>query len=203
MEPHEHWRIVYETKQPNEVSWYQPVPAASLAALERAGADPSMSLVDVGGGAASLVDALLDRGWRDLTIVDIAEPALAASRARLGPRAALVRWEAVDIREWRPRRAFDIWHDRAVFHFLTEAADRAAYTRTLIAATQPGSSVILATFAVDGPEKCSGLAVRRYDAASLAAELGQDFLPLAAWRETHVTPWGAEQNFQWSVLRRR
>lgn len=202
MEPRDHWRTVYETKRPEEVSWYQPSPDASLAALERAGADPSMSLVDVGGGASTLVNALLDRGWGDLTVADIAEPALEASRQRLGERAGQVRWLVADITDWRPDRDFDVWHDRAVFHFLTDAGWRAGYKRAILAGTHPGSHVIIATFALDGPEMCSGLPVRRYDAAGLAAELGKDFVPVTDWREAHVTPWGAEQRFQWCVFRR-
>lgn len=202
MDARDHWQVVYESRRPEEVSWYQPSPVASLAALERVGAEPSMSLVDVGGGASTLVDALLDRGWRDVTVADIAEPALAASRERLGDRAGQVRWEVADIRDWKPGRTFDIWHDRAVFHFLTDAESRAGYKRALGDGTRPGSRVIIATFALDGPEKCSGLTVERYDSAALAAELGRDFTPMADWRETHVTPWGTEQEFQWCLFRR-
>jgi hypothetical protein len=161
-----------------------------------------MSLVDVGAGASTLADALLDRGWSDITLVDIAESALEASRVRLGPRAAKLRWEIADVRHWRPRRAFDVWHDRAVFHFLTEAGDSLGYKRALAEATRTGSLVIIAGFALDGPEQCSGLPVRRFDAASLVAELGNGFDPIADWREVHVTPWGAEQRFQWCAFTR-
>lgn len=203
MEPREHWRAVYEAKRPDEVSWYQASPASSLAALDRLGTDPGMSLVDVGAGASAFADALLDRGWSDITLVDIAEPALEASRIRLGPMAGKVRWEVADIRHWQPGRTFDVWHDRAVFHFLTEAADRAAYRRALAEGTRPGSLVIISGFAPDGPEHCSGLPVWRFDAESLAAELGEDFTPIADWREVHVTPWGAKQNFQWCAFTRR
>jgi 2-polyprenyl-3-methyl-5-hydroxy-6-metoxy-1,4-benzoquinol methylase len=203
MEPREHWRQVYEAKQPDEVSWYQGSPAPSLDALDRLRAVPGMSLVDIGAGASALADALLERGWTDITLVDISEPALEASRLRLGPRAGKVRWDVADIRSWRPGRAFDVWHDRAVFHFLTEPGDRAGYKRALAEGTHPGSRVILATFAMDGPDKCSGLPVRRYDAAALAAELGGDFRLDDDWRETHVTPWGSEQRFQWCLFTRR
>ena len=203
MEPREHWRAVYGAKRPDEVSWYQASPEPSLAALGRLGADPGMALVDVGAGASTLADELLDRGWSDITLVDIAAPALEASRVRLGPRAGKVRWEVADVRYWRPGRGFGIWHDRAVFHFLTDPADRAGYKRALAEGTRPGSLVIIAGFAPDGPEQCSGLPVQRYDAATLAAELGPDFQPIADWRETHVTPWGADQRFQWCVFTRR
>jgi 2-polyprenyl-3-methyl-5-hydroxy-6-metoxy-1,4-benzoquinol methylase len=202
MEPREHWRGVYETKRPDEVSWYQALPEPSLAALDRLGADPSKSLVDVGAGASTLADALLDRGWRDVTLVDIAEPALEATRLRLGPRAGRVRWDIADVRHWQAGRSFDIWHDRAVFHFLTEAGDRAAYRRSLEAATHPGSLVIIATFAMDGPKQCSGLPVRRYDAESLVTEFGVAFTLVEAWSQAHVTPWNSSQSFQWAVFRR-
>ena len=203
MDAHDHWRKVYQAKRPDEVSWYQPSPEPSLAALDGLGARPSMSLVDVGGGASSLVDALIDRGWSDLTVVDIAEPALAASKARLGARAERVDWQIADILHWAPSRQFDVWHDRAVIHFLTTADERAAYRRALQQATRAGSLVIIAAFAADGPEKCSGLPVQRYDANELAGELGEGLAPVADWHEVHITPWGAEQNFQWATFTRR
>ena len=203
MEPRDHWRDVYAARRPEEVSWYQASPAPSLAALDRLGADPGMALVDVGAGASRLADALLDRGWGDVTLIDIAEPALEATRRRLGPRAGKVRWEVADIRFWRPDRRFDLWHDRAVFHFLTSAHDRAAYKRALMAGTAPGSRLILATFAIDGPAKCSGLPVVRYDAATLAGELGEPFALLDSWAQTHTTPAGAAQPFQWATFERR
>ena len=198
-----HWQDVYSRKQPEEVSWFQPSPAPSLAALDRLGIEESRALVDVGGGTSTLVAALLKRGWRDLTVVDIAEPALAASRERLGDQARLVDWVVADLCAWRPDRAFDVWHDRAVFHFLTGAEDRASYRRALLAGTRPGSAVIIATFAADGPEACSGLPVRRYAAGTLANELGAEVALIDDWRETHRTPAGAEQQFQWCAFRRR
>lgn len=203
MEPGEHWRQVYRAKRPDELSWYQASPDPSLAALERIGADPAMSIVDLGAGASTLADALLDRGWTDITLVDIAEPALETTRKRLGERAGNVRFEVADIRHWPPARTFDIWHDRAAFHFLTSPADRDAYRRALRAGTHSGSQVIIATFARDGPEMCSGLPVQRYDAGALAAELGAEFDLIDSWTETHVTPWGANQSFLWSAFTRR
>jgi SAM-dependent methyltransferase len=202
MDADEHWRRVYEAKRADEVSWYQPVPEASLDALDRLGIGPETSLVDVGGGASSLVDALLDRGWKDLTVVDIAAPALAASQERLGTRSNEVDWRTADIRRWRPDRQFGVWHDRAVFHFLTEPDDRAAYLQAMLAATHAGSHVVIATFAPNGPEQCSGLPVRRYDCEMLGAELGAAFSPVDEWRQAHVTPWGATQSFQWCAFRR-
>ena len=197
----EHWRSVYEAKRPDQVSWFQASPAPSLAALDRIGATADTALVDVGAGASTLADALLERGWSDITLLDIAEPALEATRARLGERARTIRFETADIRHWRPDRSFDIWHDRAVFHFLTDAAGRAAYQRALADALRPGSHAIIATFALDGPEQCSGLPVQRYDAAALATELGPDFRLVDHWLEAHTTPWDAEQRFQWVVFR--
>ena len=202
MDPREHWRAVYETKPPEEASWYQAEPEPSLAALERLRTLPSMSLIDVGAGASSLVDALLERGWSDLTLLDIADPALEATRQRLGVGAGKVAWEIADVRYWRPSRTFDIWHDRALFHFLTEPAERALYAEALRAGTHDSTLVILATFALDGPEQCSGLPVRRYDAEAMAAELSDGFALVDAWRQAHVTPWGATQSFQWGAFRR-
>ena len=202
MDPRDHWRQVYESRRPDEVSWFQRSPSPSLDAFDRIGADQSRSLIDVGAGASVLADALLDRGWSDITLIDIAEPSLDAVRRRLGARAVKVCWEIADIRHWRPVRAYDIWHDRAVFHFLTTPEERQLYKRALLAGTHPGSHVILATFAFDGPDKCSGLPVQRYDAAGLSTELGDDFMAVADWLETHVTPWGSDQRFQWAVFRR-
>lgn len=201
-ERQEHWRKVYTEKQPDEVSWYQATPAPSLDALDRVGAGPEQSLIDIGGGASTLVDALLDRGWRDVTVLDIAAPALAAAQKRLGQRATVVTWAVADVTTWRPERRHDIWHDRAVFHFLTAPEQRAAYLGALEAGLATGGHAIIATFALDGPEKCSGLPVERYDAAKLAATLGPRFRLVEEWREEHLTPWGSPQAFTWCAFRR-
>lgn len=198
----DHWSHVYEARDPSAVSWYQPYPEPSLLALERYGADPRSSLIDVGGGASRLVDALLERGWRDVTVLDIAEPALDATRARLGPAADKVHWELADITQWRPGRRYDVWHDRAVFHFLTAPEQRDAYRRALEVGLAKDGLVIMATFAPDGPEQCSGLPVQRYDAAGMTQELGPGFRLIGDWRESHVTPWGDRQSFNWCALRR-
>ena len=202
MEPREHWRTVYATKGSQAVSWFQAVPEPTLAAFDRLRVSPGMAVIDVGAGASCLADALLDRGFTDITLLDIADSALEASRSRLGPRAGQIQWQVADVRDWRPTRRFDVWHDRAVFHFLTESAGRDQYRRALAEATHPGSIVILATFALDGPEQCSGLAVRRYDAEGLAAELGAEFTLREQWLEQHETPWGAKQSFQWAAFER-
>lgn len=203
MDSRKHWRALYGTRQVEEVSWYQSVPQSSLDVFGRLGVTPDMAILDVGAGAATLADALLDGDFTDVTLLDIADTALEASRLRLGPRASKAHWEVADVRDWHPPRQFDVWHDRAVFHFLTEAADRARYRSTLLAATRADSLVILATFAPDGPEQCSGLPVQRYDAAGLAAELGDAFMPVESWRQAHKTPWGADQSFQWAAFQRQ
>lgn len=202
-ERQKHWAHVYDEKAPTSVSWYQAEPEPSLLAIDRFGARPSCSLIDVGGGASSLVDALLRRGWGDLTVLDIAPAALEAAKTRLGEDASTVHWVVADITTWQPVRRYDVWHDRAVFHFLTEAEQRAAYRRALLAAINAGGLVIMATFAPDGPDKCSGLPVRKYDPQSLAGELGPCFELLGDWREEHTTPWGTPQSFNWCVFRRK
>jgi 2-polyprenyl-3-methyl-5-hydroxy-6-metoxy-1,4-benzoquinol methylase len=201
-ERQDHWTRVYEEKAPSSVSWYQAEPEPSLRALDRLGAQASSSFVDVGGGASNLVDALLARGWSDVTVLDIAAPALKAAQERLGAEADKVRWEVADITGWQPSRQYDVWHDRAVFHFLTLPEQRAAYRRALATGVAPGGLVIMATFALDGPEKCSGLPVQRYDPDSLAKELGSEFSLIDHWRETHVTPWESGQSFNWCAFRR-
>ena len=196
MDAREHWRAVYEARRPQQLSWHQPLPEPSLQALERLGIGPETSLIDVGGGASVLAAELAARGWPDLTVLDIAASAI-------GGVAESVRWIEADILDWRPDRAYDVWHDRALFHFLVDPGDRAIYVDALKDATQAGSVVIIAAFALDGPETCSGLPVRRYDAEGLAAELGAAFAPVEAWTQAHVTPWGATQSFQWCTFSRR
>lgn len=198
-----HWQNVYRTKSPQSVSWYQPHAETSLALIREAAPDPAAGILDVGGGASMLIDDLLAAGYRDLSVLDISAAALEASRARIGDRAGQVRWIEVDLLAWAPERVWDVWHDRAVFHFLTAAADQDAYIARLAAATRPGAAVILATFAPDGPETCSGLPVQRYDAESLAARLGAGFSLKRAFRDEHRTPGGAIQRFAWALFERR
>jgi SAM-dependent methyltransferase len=198
----EHWAKVYEDKAPTAVSWYQASPEPSLRALDRFRALPSTAFIDVGGGASNLADALLERGWQDITVLDIAAPALEAAKARLGSLSDKVHWVVTDITAWHPPRKYGVWHDRAVFHFLTEPAQREAYRRALSQGVDAGGLVIIATFALDGPERCSGLPVQRYDAATLSEEMGDTLQLLDAWREEHLTPWGASQSFNWCAFRR-
>jgi SAM-dependent methyltransferase len=197
-----HWENVYRSKAENEVSWFQESPSPSLELIEFCGPASAAAIVDIGGGVSRLVDRLLERGFSDLTVLDLSHAALAAASARLGDRAARVQWIAADVTRWVPTRLFEIWHDRAAFHFLIEASDRAAYIDRLRRALSSGGHAIIGTFALDGPERCSGLPVVRYDAAQLSSTLGSSFALLDMRRDEHKTPWGAVQHFQFSVFRR-
>jgi SAM-dependent methyltransferase len=196
----EHWQGVYRDRSSLEVSWYEREPAMSLRLLDAAGLTEQTSVIDVGGGASLLVDRLVERGVADVTVLDIAEPALTVSRNRLGPAGERVAWIADDLLAWQPSRRYDLWHDRAVFHFLTDPADRAAYAAVLGAALSLGGRAVVATFAPDGPQFCSGLPVARYGPADLAKELGLRLL--REEREEHLTPAGVLQPFTWTVLAR-
>jgi len=199
----EHWNEVYATKPADSVSWYQSVPQLSLDLIGRAGLAPEAAIIDIGGGASALAGRLLQNGYRDITVLDIAATALGVARAALGAAAGRIHWIAEDITAWRPQRQYALWHDRAVFHFLTRAEDRAAYLGALRAGTQAGSQIIIATFAPDGPERCSGLPVQRYSPQSLAETLGADFTLLESGRQDHRTPGGNMQHFQFSRFSRR
>lgn len=197
-----HWENVYATKGETEVSWFQDSPAISLALIKAANPDRTAAIIDIGGGASRLVDALLREGYRSLAVLDLSANALEAARARLGPAASNVDWIVSDITTWQPTRSYDVWHDRAAFHFLTEPRDRAAYIERLQSAVRPGGQIIIGTFALDGPEKCSGLPVQRYDGKSLAAELGAAFDLIETRGEIHNTPWKSTQAFQFSRFRK-
>jgi 2-polyprenyl-3-methyl-5-hydroxy-6-metoxy-1,4-benzoquinol methylase len=174
----------------------------SLRLLGEAGMGPDASVIDVGGGASFLVDRLLERGVRDVTVLDVADRALQVSRDRLGQAGKRVIWLAQDLLEWRPSRRYDLWHDRALFHFLTDPADRGRYAAVLDEALSPDGHVVIATFAEDGPEYCSGLPVARYNASDLAKAL-PGLHPFRAGREEHPTPSGVIQPFTWLMLSRR
>ena len=197
-----HWDAVYATKGERDVSWFQESPAVSLDLIAATGAKPDDPIVDIGGGASRLVDALLDRGFEAVTVLDLSGQALAVASARLGPRAAQVRWIVADVTAWQPTETFAVWHDRAAFHFLTAAEDRAAYAQRVRNAVRPGGHVIIGTFAPDGPERCSGLPVMRHDAASIGEVLGPSFALVETRRDDHVTPMGTTQRFQFSRFRR-
>ncbi|KJC57214.1 SAM-dependent methyltransferase [Bradyrhizobium sp. LTSPM299] len=193
-----HWQNVYERKGEREVSWFQESPSPSLELIAFADAEPTSPIVDVGGGAARLVDALLTAGYADLTVLDLSDAALAASRARLGAASDRVDWIVADVTTWRPTRNYDIWHDRAAFHFLNAPEEQAAYVACVRRAVQIGGHVIIGTFAIDGPEKCSGLPVTRHSADSITALLGAGFTLTDHRRHNHTTPWQSVQNFQFS-----
>lgn len=197
-----HWDKAYREKGEGGVSWFEDRPAVSLDLIATTGAGPGSRLIDIGGGTSRLVDALLLAGWRSLTVLDVSPAALETARARLGDLAERVGWIAADITTWRPAAQYDVWHDRAVFHFLTSASDRAAYRRNLGDALTAGGFAIIGTFAADGPERCSGLPVMRYDAAALADAAAPGFKVIAERRHVHRTPWGSEQAFQFVVLRK-
>lgn len=198
-----HWQNVYTTKAEAGVSWFQENPEPSLQLMAEVGATPASAIIDIGGGASRLVDRLIDRGFEDLTVLDLSGAALEAAKARLGGRAASVQWIVADVTVWEPSKAYDIWHDRAAFHFLSGHDDRVAYVARLTRALKTGGYAIIATFAPDGPEQCSGLPVVRYDADGLAQVLGPAFELVHTRRHAHATPWGSVQSFQFSVFRRR
>ena len=198
-----HWQNVYLSKGEQQVSWTQTDPQPSLGLIEKFARNRDASIIDIGGGASRLVDALLAHGFAAVTVLDLSEAALQSAKARLGEQGVSVQWVAADATSWQPPKPFDIWHDRAAFHFLVEEKDRAAYITRLHAGVKPGGYAIIATFAPDGPEKCSGLPVQRYDPEGLSKTIGSAFELVEHQPHRHVTPWGAAQSFQFSVLRRR
>jgi len=198
-----HWQGVYGSKRETEVSWFEDKPATSLELIGRAGIAKDSAIIDIGGGASRLVDRLLDTGYRAISVLDISDSALAAARARLGPRAAQVKWIAADVTEWGPPQKYHLWHDRAAFHFLTAQSDRNAYVERLTRALDSGGQVIIGTFALDGPERCSGLPVVRYDAEALKHTLGETFALEETLAYSHQTPGGSTQKFQFSRFRKK
>ncbi len=198
----QHWETVYRSKAADQVGWFQPHASSSLRLIaDRAG--PDAHIIDVGGGASVLVDDLLDAGYRNLTVLDLAESALAVSRARLGARAQSVQWIAADITRAELSAArYDVWHDRAVFHFLTDPGDRARYVEQVLKSVKPGGHVIIAAFGPGGPLQCSGLDVVRYAPDALHAEFGAPFRLLGHETEIHRTPAGGEQEFVYCYCRR-
>jgi SAM-dependent methyltransferase len=198
-----HWDTVYATKGERDVSWFEASPVVSLQLIEAAGLADQTCVLDVGGGESRLVDALLARGVTCIAVLDVARDALVRAQARLGDKAREVAWLEADVTAVWSWKEVDIWHDRAVFHFLTERADRDSYKARLAERLKPGGSAILATFAPDGPEKCSGLPVVRYSPETLGSELGDGFVLVDSRRHTHMTPWGTTQAFQYSRFVRR
>ena len=197
-----HWERVYNIKAPEQVSWYRPHLETSLALIERAAGGCSASIIDVGGGESTLVDDLLTRGYQSITVLDISRTAIDVTKKRLGSAAEKIHWLVADIMEAQlESRAYDVWHDRAVFHFLTAIEHRIAYVRNVAHAVRPGGHVIVSTFGPEGPTKCSGLDVIRYDAESLHEQFGVRFRLVESSRELHHTPFGTTQQFLYCYCR--
>ena len=202
MNSREHWERIYNAKSATEVSWYQREPTCSVELIRRVARDRSGVIFDIGGGASTLVDFLLAEGYRGVTVLDLAAPALARARNRLKERAGLAGWVCADVLSFPLAvSSVDVWHDRAVFHFLTAPEDRRRYVANVECAVRPGGAVIVATFASDGPTKCSGLEVARYGSTELQAEFGPRFELVDGLRELHRTPSGAVQAFQYCLCR--
>lgn len=192
----EHWEKVYQTKQPDAVSWFQEHATRSLELICSVGTSLDANIIDVGGGASTLVDDLLSNGFKNISVLDLSASALDVARKRLGTKGDSVTWISGNICAVSlPDQMYDIWHDRAVFHFLTNPADRAAYVQQVMKSVKPGGHVIVATFAPDGPEQCSGLPVARYAPGQLHQEFGPSFELLEHMSEEHKTPWGSVQHF--------
>ena len=203
MQTKAHWERVYKASAVTDTSWFQEHSAFSLHFIEETGVARVGRIIDVGGGASTLVDDLLDRQFENVTVLDISATALEAARQRLGPRASQVFWREADITTVQlPFHHYDVWHDRAVFHFLTRAEDRAHYVEAVCRAVKPGGYVIIAAFAPDGPTQCSGLGTMRYSPDTLHSEFGEAFELVESSRETHNTPFGTEQQFIYCRCRR-
>jgi 2-polyprenyl-3-methyl-5-hydroxy-6-metoxy-1,4-benzoquinol methylase len=196
MDSKTHWETVYQTKAAHEVSWYRAHLDKSLVLIAQAAPDPHAAIIDIGGGEATLVDDLIERGYQYLSILDISQAAIDTTKQRLGSVADRINWLVADITTVDlPSQQYDVWHDRAVFHFLTLPAQRAAYVRQILDAVKPGGHIIMATFGSDGPEKCSGLEIVRYSSGSLQAEFGDRFQLLETSTELHQTPFQTTQQF--------
>ena len=197
-----HWDDAYAQGETTR-SWFEQQPDMSLRMLGSAGVSAADAVIDVGGGASSLAQALLDRGFGDITVLDVSVTGMQYAQRRLGPRAEQVRWVTADVLTWQPERRYQAWHDRAVFHFLTTSRQRREYMHTLNAATDTGAVAVIGCFAPDGPEQCSGLLVARYSPAQLADELGDQWRLIGQDREEHITPAGLIQPFTWVTLRKQ
>jgi len=202
MDVKSHWEKVYAANPPEAVSWYRAHLETSLALVERAAPDRSSSIIDIGAGESTLVDVLLQSGYHNLTVLDVSQTAIDVTKERLGSAAAQIHWLVSDILESSlPPNSYDLWHDRAVFHFLTDPQQRAAYVRQVARAVKPGGHVIVGTFGPEGPTRCSGLDVMRYDADSLHGEFGTRFRLVESSKELHQTPGGATQQFLYCYCR--
>lgn len=197
-----HWEWLYRTRDESEFSWFQQSPRVSLELIEQTAVPHNAPIIDIGCGASRLVDALVLGGYTEITVLDLSETALSTVRARIGDAAVHVSCIAADVTRWAPSRAYDLWHDRAAFHFLTDPDERTAYVERLKAALAPEGHAIIGTFAMDGPNICSNLPVERYDAARLSAALGSGFRLVDSRRHCHQTPAGQNQNFHFGIFQR-
>jgi SAM-dependent methyltransferase len=197
-----HWDNIFATRGESEVSWFEPKCESSLDLIAAAKLPSDAAIIDIGGGASRLVDFLMDLGYSDLSVLDLSAEGLGVARQRLGARAARVDWIVADAAHWRPPRQYRLWHDRAAFHFLTDAVDQASYMRVAGQAIASGGFAIIATFAPDGPDRCSGLPVARHDAGEILGQMGSAFQLLATRRHDHVTPRGVLQRFQYGLFRK-
>lgn len=200
MSSNNHWNEVYSKKSEAELSWHQDDPSVSVDLIKMAGLTTTSAVIDIGGGTSRLIERMLDLGVSDLTVLDLSEAAISTARHRLGERETSVKWIVEDINRWEPTQTYDVWHDRAVFHFLVKPKDRIAYIQRLSRSVVQGGHAIIATFAPEGPEKCSGLPVARYSPASLDQTLGANFSLLTHRFYLHHTPWGNQQSFQYSLF---
>lgn len=197
-----HWDNIFATKGESDLSWFDPKSEISLDLVAAAKISRDAAIIDIGGGASRLVDLLMEQGYEDLSVLDLSAEGLAASRKRLGAKAERVHWIVADAARWQPARQYALWHDRAAFHFLTDPPDQAAYMRVLNRALAPAGFAIIATFAPDGPDRCSGLSVARHDANEVLGLLGSQCELLQTRRHDHVTPRGVVQRFQYGLFRR-
>ncbi len=193
-----HWEHIYETRSPTELSWFQTVPSKSIELIRATGVPTEAPIIDIGAGVSSLVDVLRNSDYSNITVMDIANAAIAESRARLGDAASSIKWVSADVLEWVPRGRYYLWHDRAAFHFLVNQTSAKTYLNTMRAALVPGGYFILATFGPEGPDRCSGLEVQRYSIEMLTDLLGEDFELKSYALEDHTTPTGNVQQYLYS-----
>ena len=196
----EHWESVYKDKSPFEVSWYQKEPVVSLGLIKKLSSRNTDYIIDIGGGASTLSDYLLDDGFKNITVLDLSSNALAYVQKRLGDKSGLVEWKVDDVTNFTPSHKYDLWHDRAVFHFLTDSKDREKYRQVLEASVRCGGHIIIAAFSIGGPIKCSGLEIKQYDTETIREELGKNFTLIDNQFEKHITPAGKEQLFGYYVF---
>ena len=199
----EHWEKVFATKRENEVSWFQPYPATSMAFVDEFGLKAGSAIIDIGGGDSRFAEALIQKGFSNVHVLDISSNAIARARERLGEKASLVRWIVSDVTEFDPEKQYDFWHDRAAFHFLTSEESIKKYLEVAARAVKPGGFLVLGTFSENGPQKCSGLEIRQYNEAKLRSLFEKAFQPVRCFTEEHTTPSGATQDFQFCSFQRK